>query len=78
MNVPGPPRPLSYDHVQKVESWIEIMMEALQSYSGEESASEDGPKEEDKKSDQEAENKSVGFNREPSLTKIVEVKGQQR
>lgn len=38
------------------------MMEALKSYSGEESASEDDPKEENKKSDQEAEDKPVGFN----------------
>ena len=43
-------------------SRIEIMMEALKSYSGEESVSEDDAKEENKKSDQETEDKPVGFN----------------
>lgn len=37
------------------------MMDALQSYSGEDSASEDHPKEEEDKSDQEDEPKSVGL-----------------
>lgn len=51
-----------YDHVQEVQSWIDIMMEALQSYSGEESASEDSnPKKEDEKSDQEVADKPVSF-----------------
>ena len=40
-------------------------MDALKSYSGEESASEDDPKKEDEKSDQEGEGKPVGFDRTP-------------
>ena len=39
-------------------------MDALKSYSGEESASEDDPKK-DEKSDQEGEDKQVGFDRTP-------------
>ena len=56
------------------------MMDALKSYSGEESASEDHSKKEDEKRDQEDEDEPVGldtyFYKVATFSKTVEVKGQ--